>query len=83
MIDNNTRTLQTANRHVRTAGIFSILAGIAFVGFAFVAQRDMGGSFLPSFLGMIGILSLVAGIIRFSKAQAYPVPDQGSSPGDG
>ena len=72
ILDNNTRVLQTANKQIKSAGFFGIIAGIAFIIFALFAYKQYPGSFLPYFLGVIGGLSLFSSILRLQRRRLYP-----------
>jgi len=72
MLDNNTKVMHTANKHIKTAGLSGLIIGIGFIIFAVVSYKEMSGSFVPYFLGMTGLVMFVSGILRLRKKQLYP-----------
>jgi len=71
MIDSNTKVLNVARHQGKSSGIASLIMGIGFIIFAIWSYREMD-SFLPYFLGLIGIVTLITGILRLSHKQQFP-----------
>ena len=72
IMENNSKVLKVANKQMKTMGYSGTLTGIAFLIFAFVSYDSMSSSFIPYFLGMVGIVTFVSGLIRLRKKQQYP-----------
>jgi hypothetical protein len=76
MVDSNSRIVGAARRQTQTSTMFSLLMGIGFSVFAVWAYIEFkSGSFLPYLLGLMGIIMLVTGFLRLSRAQQYPQLD--------
>ena len=71
IIDNNIKIVATANNQIKTARITGWFVGVGFIIFAIISYFQLPGSFLPYFLAMFGIATLIPNVLR-SKKQLYP-----------
>jgi uncharacterized membrane protein HdeD (DUF308 family) len=72
MIDSNQRVMSTANKQIRSSGIFILLLGVFFCLFGFV-PFFMSGSTDILFMGVLGLVFSIYGITRLlKKSQYYP-----------
>jgi len=72
MLDSNSQVMRAARSQVKTSGVISVIIGIGCLIFAIWAYREMG-SFLPYFLGLIGVSAITSGFFRLSRRQEYPL----------
>ncbi len=72
IIDSNSQTMNATRNQIKTMGISGVIVGIGFLVFAGFAFKEMPGSFLPYFLGTIGIVSGISSALRLTRKQAYP-----------
>jgi len=71
MLDSNSQVMGAARSQVKTSGVISLVLGVGCCIFAIWSYQEMD-SFLPYFLGLLGISCLVTGFLRLSKKQEYP-----------
>ena len=62
--------IRTANRQVRSTGVYGIVTGILFVGFG-IWSYTSGETFLPVFFGAIGLVLFALGFVRLTR-EKYP-----------
>lgn len=71
MLDSNAKVMSAARHQVRTGGILSLFMGIGCSVFAVLAYFETGG-FLPYFLGLLAVVTLITGVLRLSRKEQYP-----------
>lgn len=75
MVERNAEILSTSNQALKSAAIFSLVMGVAFLAFG-ASLLPTRSSFLPYFLIVLGLVFVVNGILRLKKGARYPVaPD--------
>jgi hypothetical protein len=72
MLDMNPQIINAARHQVKTAGVSGLVVGIGFLAFALWSYQEFHSTFMPYFLGLIGIASLVTSGLRLSRRQEYP-----------
>jgi len=72
IIDSNSQAMNAARNQIKTAGISGVIVGIGFIIFAGFSYKEMPGSFLPYFLGTIGIITGISSALHFTRKQTYP-----------
>jgi hypothetical protein len=76
IVDSNSQVMSAARRQGRTAGMLSLLLGIGCSVFAVWAYVEFrAGSFLPYFIGLLAVVTLLTGFFRLSRSQQYPQLD--------
>ncbi len=79
IINRNSQILTAARHQIRHSGLFMLLAGIGFLAFAVFGYIQFPDTFIPYFLGFMGVLIFVGGISRLSRKEQYPRSDQEKS----
>jgi hypothetical protein len=72
MLESNSKVMNVANKQSKAAGLSSAALGVGFLLYAYFSYTEMPNSFLPFFLGTIGGITLVSGILRLQKKQQFP-----------
>ncbi len=78
MLDSKSQIVSAARHQTRSFGALSVLMGIACFIFAAWARTEFGG-FLPYFIGLLGVFTLLIGILRLSRKEQYPQPEERQS----
>jgi hypothetical protein len=76
MVRNNARIMKAANRQVRSAGLYGVIAGAIFLGFA-GWMYSAGQQFLALLFAGFGLPLALFGIVKL-VAERYPTPDDKS-----
>ena len=71
IIDSNKQILTAANVQIRSGTIFMIVLGILFCAFGFLPYF-ISGQKGPIFLGIMGLVFLITGLLRLRKKAKYP-----------
>jgi len=83
MIERNSQVVSAVRRQSRNYGTFMLLTGVGFLIFAFLAYNEFHSRFphssLPCFLGVMGLLFSVLGILGLSRKSQIPKPDEPKS----
>jgi hypothetical protein len=72
ILSNNAKVMNIANKQTKSVGISGLIVGICFIFFGVLSYFQMPKSFLPYFLGMVGLTILIPNILRLMKRQQYP-----------
>jgi hypothetical protein len=65
-----------ARRQIRHSGLFVVLMGIALIILAVATYSDSKDSFFPYFFGFMGCLLTAFGVLRLSRKEQFPKPDE-------
>jgi uncharacterized membrane protein YbhN (UPF0104 family) len=71
IIDSNKQVLTAANVQIRSGTIFIIVLGILFCAFGFLPYA-ISGEKGALFLGAMGLVFLITGLLRLRKRAKYP-----------
>ena len=71
IIDSNKQALTAANNQVRSGAIFIMVTGLIFCAFGFLPYF-LSGQKGTLFMGIVGIVFLLAGIFRLGSKAKYP-----------
>lgn len=71
IIDSNTKVLSAANVQIRSGAVFMIVMGALFCAFGFL-PLIMFGHKSGLFLGVMGVIFLVTGLLRLRQKAKYP-----------
>jgi len=74
MVDNNARVLRAANAQTRSSGLFAVVLGVAFLGFAWWIYTA-GNMFLALLCAVFGLPFAFFGLVRLF-AERFPRPDE-------
>lgn len=72
ILDSNSQAITATRKQIKTMGISGVIVGIGFIIFAGFAYKEMPESFLPYFLGTIGVVSVISSALRLTRKQTYP-----------
>ena len=76
IVNNNIKTLAAARYQTKSNGLFNLLAGILFLAFGGVWAFSDGYRLLATFLGGLGVLLVITGIVRLNRKSEYPALDK-------
>jgi hypothetical protein len=76
MIDANSKTLDAARRQQHSLAALMLVMGFGCSFFAIWCYFEIPGSFLPYFIGLVAVVTLVTGIFRLSRREQYPQIDE-------
>lgn len=71
MLDANGQVMRAARHQVKSSGLISLTLGVGCCFFAVWSFLE-SDSFLPYFIGLLGISCVVSGCLRLSRKEAYP-----------
>lgn len=72
ILNSNSKILGATKNRVKTAAISGIILGIGFCIFGIWSYFELRDSFLPYFLGSIGIVIFISSVLNFSRSHKYP-----------
>ncbi len=79
IIDSNSQTLRAARHQQRSLGILALFMGLGCAVFAVWAYLEFRGFLLPYLFALLAVVTLITGVLKFSRREQYPNPDEKES----